>query len=168
MPRTRMQRPIKYRDRKDRVWSVAEVAVLKVVSPAIDGPNLALVIRFEHMGEQRFARWLGDTDWREPAALHRLFESDARLCLTAIGGSEMSGTACTHKGIMNSLTRCVRPPVSGVNRSGNRFARQWFQGAPIQRSARARAQSVEELQCLGRILSGRVSEDENSKPRPSQ
>ena len=49
--------------------------MLKVVSPAIDGPNLALVIRFEHMGEERFARWLGDTDWREPAALHRLFES---------------------------------------------------------------------------------------------
>jgi hypothetical protein len=33
------------------------------------------VIRFEHMGEERFARWLGDTDWREQAALHRLFES---------------------------------------------------------------------------------------------
>ena len=69
------QRPIQYCDRQDRVWSVSEVAVLKVVSPAIDGPNLALVIRFEHMGEERFARWLGDTDWREPAALHRLFES---------------------------------------------------------------------------------------------
>ena len=26
------------------MWSVSEVAVLKVVSPAIDGPNLALVI----------------------------------------------------------------------------------------------------------------------------
>ena len=74
MPRTRQQRPIEYRDQKDRVWSVSEVAVLKVVSPAIDGPNLALVIRFEHMGEERFARWLGDTDWREPATLHRLFE----------------------------------------------------------------------------------------------
>jgi len=54
---------------------VSEIAVLKVVAPAIDGPNLALVIRFEHMGEERFARWLGDTDWREPATLHRLFES---------------------------------------------------------------------------------------------
>ena len=75
MPRTRQQRPIEYRDRQDRVWSVSEVAVLKVVSPAIDGPNLALVIRFEHMGEERFARWLGGGDWREPAALHRLFES---------------------------------------------------------------------------------------------
>ena len=48
MRRTRLQRPIEYRDRQDRVWSVSEVAVLKVVSPAIDGPNLALVIRFEH------------------------------------------------------------------------------------------------------------------------
>jgi len=54
---------------------VSEVAVFKVVSPAIDGPNLALVIRFEHMGEERFARWLGDDDWREPTALRRLFES---------------------------------------------------------------------------------------------
>jgi hypothetical protein len=55
--------------------SVWEVARLKVVSPAIDGPNVALVIRFEREGEERFARWLGDTDWREPATLHRLFES---------------------------------------------------------------------------------------------
>lgn len=78
MPRTRSQRPIEYRDRRDRVWSVSEVAVLKVVSPAIDGPNLALVIRFEHMGEERFARWLGDTDWREPGALHQLFAGRAR------------------------------------------------------------------------------------------
>jgi hypothetical protein len=38
---------------KARVWSVSEVAVLKVVSPAIDGPNLALVIRFEREGEER-------------------------------------------------------------------------------------------------------------------
>jgi hypothetical protein len=68
-------RLITYRDRQDRVWSVSEIAVLKVMSPAIDGPNVALVIRFEHMGEERFARWLGDADWREPAALHPLFES---------------------------------------------------------------------------------------------
>ena len=27
------------------------------------------------MGEEHFARWLGDTDWREPAALQRLFAS---------------------------------------------------------------------------------------------
>jgi hypothetical protein len=86
MPRTRQQRPIEYRDQKDRVWSVSEVAVLKVVSPAIDGPNLALVIRFEHMGDERFARWLGDTDWREPAALQRLFESvDTPIEDTGVG-----------------------------------------------------------------------------------
>jgi hypothetical protein len=71
----RQQRPIQYRDRQDRLWSVSEVAVLKVVSPAIDGPNLCLVIRFEREGEERFARWLGDSDWREQPALHRLFES---------------------------------------------------------------------------------------------
>ena len=75
MPRTRQQRPIEYRDQKDRVWSVSEVAVLKVVAPAIDGPNLCLVIRFEREGEERLARWLGEGDWREQAALHRLFES---------------------------------------------------------------------------------------------
>lgn len=71
----RQHQPIQYRDRQDRLWSVSEVAVLKVVSPAIDGPNVALVIRFEREGEERFARWLGDDDWREPAALRRLFES---------------------------------------------------------------------------------------------
>lgn len=27
------------------------------------------------MGEERFARWLGDGDWRESDTLHRLFES---------------------------------------------------------------------------------------------
>jgi len=72
--RARRQQPIEYRDRNDRVWSVAEVAVLKVVAPAIDGPNVALVIRFEHMGEERFARWLGEGDWRERETLHLLFE----------------------------------------------------------------------------------------------
>jgi hypothetical protein len=54
---------------------VSEVAVLKVVSPTIDGPNVALVIRFEHEGQERFARWIGEKDWREPASLERLFET---------------------------------------------------------------------------------------------
>jgi len=44
MARTRKERPIEYRDQKDRVWSVSEIVVLKVVSPSIGGPNLALVI----------------------------------------------------------------------------------------------------------------------------
>jgi hypothetical protein len=73
MPGTRQQRPIEYRDRHDRVWSVAEVAVLKVVSPAIDGPNVALVIRFEREGEERLARWIGGDEWVQRAALDRLF-----------------------------------------------------------------------------------------------
>jgi len=38
------------------VWSVSEIARLRVVSPPIDGPNVALVIRFEREGEERFAR----------------------------------------------------------------------------------------------------------------
>jgi bifunctional non-homologous end joining protein LigD len=68
-----MQRPITYRDRQRRVWFVSEVARFKVVSPAIDGPNVALVIRFEREGEERFARWIGGDDWRLRGALHRLF-----------------------------------------------------------------------------------------------
>ena len=73
MPRTRMQRPVRYRDRQNRVWYVSEVAQLKVVSPAIDGPNVALVIRFEREGEERFARWIGGDEWRRSSVLHRLF-----------------------------------------------------------------------------------------------
>ena len=74
--RERLQRPIEYRDPRGRLWSVAEVAQLEVVSPAIDGPNLCLVIRFEREGEERFARWLGDSaGWRGQQTLHRLFAS---------------------------------------------------------------------------------------------
>jgi hypothetical protein len=38
-----------------------------------DGPNVALVIRFEREGEERLARWLGGDDWTERAVLERLF-----------------------------------------------------------------------------------------------
>ena len=73
MARTRTPRRITYRDPQHRVWYVSEVAQLKVVSPSIDGPNLALVIRFEREGEERVARWVGGDDWRKRSALHRLF-----------------------------------------------------------------------------------------------
>jgi len=79
----REHRPIQYRDSQDRVWSVSEVAALKVVSPAIDGPNLALVIRFERDGEERFARWLGGDDWIERAVLDRLFGEAESLAAAA-------------------------------------------------------------------------------------
>ena len=49
------------------------VAQLRVVSPAIDGPNLCLVIRFEREGEERFAHWLGGESWRSQRSLDRLF-----------------------------------------------------------------------------------------------
>jgi hypothetical protein len=68
-----MQRPVEYRDHRDRVWYVSEVAKLKVVSPSIDGPSVALVIRFEREGPERFARWIGGDDWLQRAALDRLF-----------------------------------------------------------------------------------------------
>ena len=73
MPRTHKQRLITYRDHQRRVWYVSEVARLKVVSPAIDGPNVALVIRFEREGEERLARWIGGDEWRRRSVLHRLF-----------------------------------------------------------------------------------------------
>jgi CelD/BcsL family acetyltransferase involved in cellulose biosynthesis len=70
--RARVQ-PLRYRDHDKRVWYVSEVARLKVVSAAIDGPNLCLVIRFEREGEERFARWIGGDEWIERGVLHRLF-----------------------------------------------------------------------------------------------
>jgi hypothetical protein len=65
--------PIVYRDRHGGVWYASEVAQLRVVSPAIDGPNLCLMIRFEREGEERFARWIGGESWRLQRSLDRLF-----------------------------------------------------------------------------------------------
>ncbi len=93
MPRTRLQRPITYRDRQSRVWFVSEVARSKVVSPAIDGPNVALVIRFEREGEERFARWIGGDDWRQRGALHRLFAEAEPVEAASDKPAEASPTA---------------------------------------------------------------------------
>src|SRR5215203_6134886 len=72
--------PIQYRDPKGRVWHASEVAQLRVVSPAIDGPNLCLVIRFEREGEERFAHWISGESWRSQRTLDRLFrEAEAGL-----------------------------------------------------------------------------------------
>jgi len=65
--------PIVYHDRNGGVWHASEAAQLRVVSPAMDGPNLCLVIRFEREGEERFAHWLGGESWRSQRALDRLF-----------------------------------------------------------------------------------------------
>ena len=78
MPPTRAQRPIQYRDRQRRVWYVSEVARLKLVSAAIDGPSHFLVIRFEREGEERFTRWIGGEDWRDVRTLNRMFELATR------------------------------------------------------------------------------------------
>ena len=51
---------VEYRDTAGGLWLVSEVARLNLVSPAIDGPNVFLVLRFEREGEERFVRWLGD------------------------------------------------------------------------------------------------------------
>ena len=74
--RERTQPPVEHRDRRDRVRRATEVAQLRVVSPAIDGPNLCLVIRFEREGEERFARWIGGTEGQQ--SLDRLFAEAAR------------------------------------------------------------------------------------------
>jgi len=67
------------------VWAVAPIAVLKVVAPAIDGPNRFLVIRFEHEGQERFARSIGETDWREQSTLEHLFEAPTPATTPAWG-----------------------------------------------------------------------------------
>ena len=58
---------------KGRVWQASEIAQIRVVAPAIDGPNVCLVIRFEHEGEEPFAHWIGGEGWRVQKALERLF-----------------------------------------------------------------------------------------------
>jgi hypothetical protein len=63
---------------------VSEVAARKVVAPAVDGPNLALVIRFEREGEERLARWLGGDDWIEPAVFDRLFAEPEPVAAAAV------------------------------------------------------------------------------------
>jgi hypothetical protein len=79
----RARRSVQY-PRHDRVWSVSEVARLKVVSPAIDGPNLALVILFEREGEERLARWIGGDDWQQRPALDRLFAEAEPVTVGAV------------------------------------------------------------------------------------
>jgi hypothetical protein len=84
MPGTSAPPPTEYRDRQGGVWYASEVAQLRVVSPAIDGPNLCLVIRFEREGEERFAHWIGGESWRAPKSLDRLFAE-------AEGGIDVGG-----------------------------------------------------------------------------
>ena len=77
MPRTsrgaQPHPPVEYRDPKGHIWRASEVAQIRVVAPAIDGPNVCLVIRFEREGEERFAHWIGGEGWRGAKALDRLF-----------------------------------------------------------------------------------------------
>ena len=81
----RAHAPIEYRDPKGRVWQASEVALLRVVAPAIDGPNVCLVIRFEREGEERFAHWIGGEGWRVQKALERLFAESTNKDDTGVG-----------------------------------------------------------------------------------
>ena len=83
--RQRQDPPIVYRDPKGRVWHASEIAQIRVVAPAIDGPNVCLVIRFEHEGEERFAHWIGGEGWRVQKALERLFAEATRKDETGVG-----------------------------------------------------------------------------------
>ena len=100
MPNTssegRAHAPIEYRDAKGRVWRAAEVAQIRVVAPAVDGPNLCLVIRFEREGEERLAHWIGGEDWRQRDALQRLFaEAEPR---EAAGSQPVAASAASDDG----------------------------------------------------------------------
>ena len=78
MPSTPAPPPVEYRDPEGGVWRASEIAHIRVVAPAIDGPNLCLVIRFEREGEERFAHWIGGEGWRSPQSLTRLFSEAKR------------------------------------------------------------------------------------------
>jgi hypothetical protein len=73
---------------KDATPYVSEVAQLRVVSPAIDGPNLCPVIRFE--GEERFAHWMGGESWRLQRSLDRLF-ADSGTSSSAVAAEGETG-----------------------------------------------------------------------------
>ena len=79
MPRTQRQRPITYRDHERRVRYVSEVAKLRVVSTSIDGPTVALVIRFEReYSAERAPMPCADPSWaplRGMPAFERLIAS---------------------------------------------------------------------------------------------
>jgi hypothetical protein len=94
MPRTGTHRPTTYRDQQRRVWYVSDVAKLRIVSASIDGPNVALVIRFEREGEERFARWVGGDEWRRRDVLHRLFaEAESVASGTPVAAPQPEATA---------------------------------------------------------------------------
>jgi hypothetical protein len=111
--RERQQRPIKYRDREGRVWYASEVAQLKVVSAAIDGPNLCLVIRFEREGEERFANWIGGEEWRWRQSLHRLFaEAEPRPGVATSSGKRKETTVEIRASDDRPTAMHAAPPTS--------------------------------------------------------
>jgi hypothetical protein len=119
MPRTHRQRPITYRDHQRRVWYLSEVAKLRVVSASTDGPNVALVIRFEREGEARFARWIGGEDWRAREALDRLFtESELDASGTAVAAPKPEVTDPTR-------VASPAPNDTGTRGAGQRTLAPW-------------------------------------------
>ena len=111
--RERKQRPIRYRDREGCVWYASEVAQLKVVSAAIDGPNLCLVIRFEREGEERFANWIGGEEWRWLESLHRLFaEAEHGPGVATSSGKTKETTVEIRASVDRPMAMHAAPPKS--------------------------------------------------------
>ena len=137
--RARIKRPVEYRDRQGRVWAVSNVARLKVVSAAIDGPNHFLVIRFEREGEERFARWIGDPlSWRGRQALHRLFkEAVTREDAMRVYRREAGGPDCV--GLFAAVDDA---PDVGALEAIRQLARQCFSGQELEALVEAREREL--------------------------
>ena len=136
MPPTRAQRPIKYRDRQRRVWYVSEVARLKLVSAAIDGPSHFLVIRFEREGEERFARWIGGEAWRQRDTLQRLFAEAEPV------GSEIPARAQMPEAVEARPVGTAAEPNDGATRDAAPDER------PVERKRTAAALDYDPQQAL--------------------
>ena len=111
---------IEYRDPKGRIWQASEIAQIRVVAPAIDGPNVCLVIRFDHEGEQRFAHWIGGEGWRVQRVLERLF-AEARSEDTGVGPARprrcrCGARRCDRWGRTSSRTSSAAPSRSETAR----------------------------------------------------
>jgi hypothetical protein len=119
-PSGRPHPPVEYRFPKGRLWHAAEIAHIRVVAPAIDGPNLCLVIRFEHMGQERFAHWIGEESWRTQPALKRRFgESKGEDAGTGVGDAPAETVAIWVKIVATMAQTSSTRSRSGRSSSGS-------------------------------------------------
>ena len=99
----------------------------------IDGPNVALVIRFEREGEERFVRWIGGDEWRQRTVLHRLFAETE----TAGSGAPQARTRDTCDRSTVSTARA--PNDTGTRDAAERVLAPWeYEQKAVDAIARAR------------------------------